>query len=896
MKTRATSIRYVFLILFPLLFSLTLLFFHRSGGDDSDPTITQLSRLSDTASEYDHPSEHFIERLGQLPVSPVVDQVSDSALTAYVTRLEEFRTRYTYTDSVLAASSYLKDMFTGFGYTEVSFDSFSLGGLDQRNVVAVKPGTRDPDRVIIVGGHYDSAVLPQAGCDPDTLAPGADDNASGVAVAMETARVLASIDTDLTVIFVAFAAEEQGLFGSTHYAEEAFGQGMDIRVVLNMDEVGHAADPIWDTVVNTGYASSPYIHLVADIAIEHTDLIPVLSFMPIPLSDHHPFHVLGYDYVLIHDGDESPHIHQCSDTIDNMVIPLLTDITRMITGSTLYLANMPEIPAGLDAVNVGDGSSLFLSWDPNQETDLGGYNIYYSTQPGSYDSLATVGSAVPTYTLNNLEEGTTFYVAVSAFDIEGYESPLTGGVEITVSARPQPPTGLSSASLETSVVLEWDRSTGELDIAGYNVYRHPADDPPALVLLGFVDDPETTFTDDTAALHTLYSYQITALDTEDPPNESDLSEAAFGRLATHDMGILVIDNTRDGTGSPMNPTDEEVDVFYTSILRGFDVRAHWDVSDSASVDRSLMDYDTGVYSSIVWHGDVRNSQAMAPDTTTMRKYLDTGGNIWFSGWMLVGSLTGKTGPSFVFGPDDFISVYMGIDSARTTSSLDVDFVGAEGIAGAFQRLSLDTEKVPLAGLFSTDVVYPPFEGTYPIYSYISSDSGNSPYHGLPVGLTNEAGGYGLVVTDFPLYFMEEADARSLAIAVMDIFSESVGIEDGELSRVPVSYALSQNFPNPFNPMTTITFAIPGGEDNDGQGYSGPGNGGSGSEKIPVKLSIFDLRGRRVKTLIDHELSPGWHQVTWDGRNENGSEVPSGIYFYQLTSGSNAFTRKMTLAR
>jgi hypothetical protein len=98
--------------------------------------------------------------------------------------------------------------------------------------------------------------------------------------------------------------------------------------------------------------------------------------------------------------------------------------------------------------------------------------------------------------------------------------------------------------------------------------------------------------------------------------------------------------------------------------------------------------------------------------------------------------------------------------------------------------------------------------------------------------------------------------------------------------LPKALALSQNYPNPFNPSTTIAFDIPGT----------PG------EKRHVEVTVYDVRGRRVSTLIESELEPGSYKLHWDGRDERGSKVTSGIYLYTLRAGERNFTRKMTVIK
>ncbi|MFC1539234.1 T9SS type A sorting domain-containing protein, partial [Candidatus Latescibacterota bacterium] len=89
---------------------------------------------------------------------------------------------------------------------------------------------------------------------------------------------------------------------------------------------------------------------------------------------------------------------------------------------------------------------------------------------------------------------------------------------------------------------------------------------------------------------------------------------------------------------------------------------------------------------------------------------------------------------------------------------------------------------------------------------------------------------------------------------------------------PVGYSLSQNFPNPFNPVTTISYAIP--------------------STSHVSLTIYSILGQSVKTLVEEEKIPGYYNVIWDGRNENGGIVSSGLYIYQIQAGNFRQSKKL----
>ncbi len=101
-------------------------------------------------------------------------------------------------------------------------------------------------------------------------------------------------------------------------------------------------------------------------------------------------------------------------------------------------------------------------------------------------------------------------------------------------------------------------------------------------------------------------------------------------------------------------------------------------------------------------------------------------------------------------------------------------------------------------------------------------------------------------------------------------------ENPGFNRAPGSYALYQNFPNPFNPATTIGFDLP--------------------EAGSVRLSVYDLLGREVVTLLNGDRAAGHHTVNWNARDARGQPVSSGIYFYRLEAGSNKLSQKMLLSK
>jgi hypothetical protein len=97
------------------------------------------------------------------------------------------------------------------------------------------------------------------------------------------------------------------------------------------------------------------------------------------------------------------------------------------------------------------------------------------------------------------------------------------------------------------------------------------------------------------------------------------------------------------------------------------------------------------------------------------------------------------------------------------------------------------------------------------------------------------------------------------------------------SSLPKAFGLRQNYPNPFNPSTTISYTVP-----------------EGSHQ--VMLEVFDIRGRLVRVLADREQPQGSYSVVWDGTNESGARVASGVYFSRMRSGGFSAVRKMVLIK
>ena len=123
---------------------------------------------------------------------------------------------------------------------------------------------------------------------------------------------------------------------------------------------------------------------------------------------------------------------------------------------------------------------------------------------------------------------------------------------------------------------------------------------------------------------------------------------------------------------------------------------------------------------------------------------------------------------------------------------------------------------------------------------------------------------------------------SVATGEYQQWREDPAVEETRVSlsaatgSIPNSYALMQNYPNPFNPSTEISFDLP--------------------KASNVELRIFNVLGQQVRTLSNGAMEAGQHKIVWDGRDQGGSQVSSGVYFYRLTAGNYTDTKKMMLLK
>ncbi len=289
-------------------------------------------------------------------IQSVVVQVNPDSIRSYMQVLQDFGTRFCLAGNRRAVSMWIKNKFASFGISEVKLDSFQLnmtfmGQLHetwQYNVVATIAGLISPDSIVILGAHHDSvcynsSVQPPGNpwqCSLDN-APGADDNASGVAAALEAARLLQSINYQpkKTIKFVTFAAEEVGLRGAWHFANKAATEGMKIKAMINNDMISNCTLPVdqWKLRVH-GYPGAEWLSGLATALINnYTVFEAIQSSQSLNATDSYAFHQNGFPALFLHEGQFSPVYHSVNDVVENTNKEYATEATKVSVALLMHL-------------------------------------------------------------------------------------------------------------------------------------------------------------------------------------------------------------------------------------------------------------------------------------------------------------------------------------------------------------------------------------------------------------------------------------------------------------------------------------------------------------------------------------------------------------------------------
>lgn len=413
-------------------------------------------------------------------IAEMVRRVDARRIESDIRRLAAFGTRHTLSETesdtrgIGAARRWLRDEFQRIsrqsgGRLRVELDGYRQEPDGKRitrpveivNVVATLPGSQpeSTDRVYVVSGHYDSRASDPLDYESD--APGADDDASGVAAVLELARVMSPYQFDATVVFMAVAGEEQGLHGSAHAARKARAADVNIGAMITNDIIGSSlsADGRRDnrrvrvfsaglSLVETpaqaeirqkvgGENDAParqlarYIDRACDAYVPGFDVVTIFRLDRfLRGGDHKSYSLQGYPAVRFTEMNEN-YAHQHQDVrIENGIqfgdlpqfvdFDYVADVARANIAALASLARAPDRPKNVRIITAKLTNDTTLRWNVNAEPDLSGYVILWrQTDAPQWQHAAHVGR-VTEHTLPLSKDN--YFFGVCAVDQEGHRS------------------------------------------------------------------------------------------------------------------------------------------------------------------------------------------------------------------------------------------------------------------------------------------------------------------------------------------------------------------------------------------------------------------------------------------------------------------------------------------
>lgn len=418
------------------------------------------------------------EELHKIGAAPSAERIERDIQT-----LVDFGTRHTLSDTVSskrgigAARRWIKAEFERIsadcgGCLEVFYVSDVISGqrripdpVNIVNVVAIQRGTTDPNRFVMMSGDIDSRVSDPL--DGVSDSPGANDNASGMAGAIEAARVLTKYEFPGSIMYVGLSGEEQGLFGGQILADYALEKGWRIKAVLNNDMIGNIKG-INGVINNTtarvfsegtraveteqearirrftgGEVDSPsrnvarYVDKMADLYITNLDVMMIYRLDRFGRGGHHrPFNAVGFpgvrimetneNYVMQHQDIRTEDGIDYGDTIDGVDFDYAAKLTGLNVVTMASMAWAPNPPVNVQIQGAVRPSTI-LKWEAlnaEQNPQLAGYKIYWRlTDSNQWEKSEFVPASSTSHTLENVVID-NYLFGVASVSKEGFESPV----------------------------------------------------------------------------------------------------------------------------------------------------------------------------------------------------------------------------------------------------------------------------------------------------------------------------------------------------------------------------------------------------------------------------------------------------------------------------------------
>jgi hypothetical protein len=464
---------------------------------------------------------------------------------------------------------------------------------------------------------------------------------------------------------------------------------------------------------------------------------------------------------------------------------------------------------------------IFVEWDHNEEVDLNHYSLYGGTEENPTTLLLTTADSTAEAFMSSYEDGTTYYFRITATDIPGNESAFTSDVmgipqsALITRANPNPDSPNFLNASDTTITIHFTQPLSDIG-----------------------DITVSSIAYDNMNLNSTYSAEDTAIIIH--------FTEPYGSLDTINIEIS---NILDWSN---NETDTKELIYTTYLLADYDNDFQIDVLDLNAFKTALTNQDF--------------AYELGPITGTVPHFIPTPNNIFdLRDLMAFVQMWYWSNSSLPLITTTMPEIGSRIEIEQIDKSIVVSLPEGSTAGQVFIEYPSSSKKLLTKGDITTkDQIY--LSSTDEASGKILIEWANSIDNSESEIIIDS---YSLDRNDMPI---------TIGYTIYGVGEEvmSQGMRNMQIKAIPDEYSLHHNYPNPFNPSTTIMYDIPE------VGYT--------------RLFIYDLLGREVAILVNKNIDAGYYNIRWDGRNQYGQSVGAGVYFYQIQSNGFIRTHKMLLLK
>jgi len=508
----------------------------------------------------------------------------------------------------------------------------------------------------------------------------------------------------------------------------------------------------------------------------------------------------------------------------------------VVTAPTAPDVDAPVVTSGPEVIYVSENSAK-IRWATDELSSSFveyGLSATYTEAEGNPEN-----DSVHQVTLTNLAPSTTYHYRIKSSDLFanvylGSDSTFVTEASADVTP-PAAPTGFSASSRNQSIKLSWNENL-EPDLSGYNLHQATALSDTTLPLIAS-NLPNTSYDDKGLVNGVTYYYQLSAEDHNS--NESPATEVICSKPLSYIVGDYNGDQTVDVV---------DVVAMINYLFKGAEGHEPLEA------------------------GDVNcNEEVTIADAVYIINYAFKGGS----------------DPCICTIPEEPLARHKEITKAilglcfpieDRSKEIEVllEAEVEEEVAGVQIDLNFDPSQVEVKEISTT-------ERTDKLGLFYNIESGEVKIGMLDIyGIHTLAPGQGSLLR---ITFQKKGKGAGISSAkiqdaiVVNTLAEELDVEirpNKVIRSIPETFSLAQNYPNPFNARTVIRYALP--------------------RDSKVKISIYNILGQRVKVLLNEYQSAGHKTVIWDGKNQKGKEVASGVYFYKIKADDFTSSKKMLLLK